>query len=467
MESIGAFPLDGVVFSKYVELFQAMKSQVVIFLPVIFIGRILLSLSRLEAPSSYVELIQDTIVAFVLLYFFVDIITFSMKIPSMLGAKLGTMAEFDIKTKDSSLPFLINLTCYLTIVLYWLCFIIYVFFLGLLMALAAWIIMAGTMFRMHSLLRAFFVLIGIVSLWPVVWYAINMALKECAKMDNSFVNTIFICTANILKCALPLWASAKMIQNPFTQNAMRAKNSLSPIKSVGGAALGGVSRVGSFLGGQSYMNSISDKIETSKIKARKPFGRVIPSLAGGLKAGGNVMRNQFAFSERPEFAKSLADLTQQSQSGGPSTYKGYSPSSLLKPNILTKPGGLSDLYRDRDPNNSQISLLNKTTAASQSPMAKKSSSAQPSMMGSLVGSNGQYRSAALSPNFTGNMVKNPSKFAGFRVVTPKSLPSSKVNYDQVMKNLEQTSKNLQRSFQRRNIVSLTQKFSSFIPKKRV
>ena len=85
------------------------------------------------------------------------------------------------------------------IISYWISFWLYVVIISVLGFFAGYILFLGTMFRAYGLLKVFFILLFVVSLWPLLWYSINLAVYTIAVSDNALANNVIVGGASLAK----------------------------------------------------------------------------------------------------------------------------------------------------------------------------------------------------------------------------------------------------------------------------
>ena len=101
---------------------------------------------------------------------------------------------------------------------YWISFGLYVVIISILGFLAGYILFLGTMFRAYGMLKVFFLLLFVVSLWPLLWHSINFAVFTIAVSDNALANNVIVGGASLAKVMLPLWLISKTSKIPISQN---------------------------------------------------------------------------------------------------------------------------------------------------------------------------------------------------------------------------------------------------------
>ena len=101
---------------------------------------------------------------------------------------------------------------------YWISFGLYVVIVSILGFFAGYILFIGTMFRAYGLLKVFFILLFMVSLWPLLWHSINFAVFTIAVSDNALANNVIVGGASVAKVFVPLWLLSKTSKIPFSQS---------------------------------------------------------------------------------------------------------------------------------------------------------------------------------------------------------------------------------------------------------
>ena len=139
------------------------------------------------------------------------------------------------------------------IISYWISFGLYVAIISILGFFAAYILFLGTMFRAYGMLKVFFILLFVVSLWPLLWHSINFAVFTIAVSDNAFANNVIVGGASLAKVILPIWLISKTSKMPVAEN-------LKKISYFGGGI--------AYAGGSGTYSFLKDKTENILSKGR-------------------------------------------------------------------------------------------------------------------------------------------------------------------------------------------------------
>ncbi|MCY4513234.1 MAG: hypothetical protein OXB86_06065, partial [Bdellovibrionales bacterium] len=235
------FPMDVVIFNKIVEVFNQTRRYVLLLFPLAFFLRIAFGFIILKGDG-FIDILKDSLFLFLGLFFFTDILKFTLQIPYFVANELSFGEWRDINLGEGLFTKVLKrIVDWIGILSYWISFGLYVVIISILGFFAGYILFLGTMFRAYGMLKVFFILLFIVSLWPLLWHSINFAVYTIAVSDNALANNVIVGGASLAKMFLPLWILSKTSKIPVSQK-------LSKISSAGGSLAGtaGASGIGAY-----------------------------------------------------------------------------------------------------------------------------------------------------------------------------------------------------------------------------
>ena len=193
------FPIDTVIFNKIVEVFNQTRSYVLLLFPLAFFIRIAFGFMLLKGDS-FTDILKDSLFLFLGLFFFTDILKMTLQIPYFVSQELSFGEWRHINLGDGIFTKAIKrIVDWIGILSYWISFGLYVVIISILGFLAGYILFLGTMFRAYGMLKVFFLLLFVVSLWPLLWHSINFAVFTIAVSDNALANNVIVGGASFAK----------------------------------------------------------------------------------------------------------------------------------------------------------------------------------------------------------------------------------------------------------------------------
>ena len=245
------FPMDAAIFNKIVEVFNQTRSYILLLFPLAFFIRIAFGFIILKGDS-FTDILKDSLFLFLGLFFFMDILKLTLQIPYFVANELSFGEWRNINMGEGLFTkFVKRIVDWIGILSYWISFGLYVVIVSILGFFAGYILFLGTMFRAYGLLKIFFILLFVVSLWPLLWHSINFAVFTIAVSDNALANNVVIGGASVAKVFLPLWLISKTSKIPFSQ-------SLKKISYFGGGLAGMAGSAGG--GAYSYMKDKTEQV---------------------------------------------------------------------------------------------------------------------------------------------------------------------------------------------------------------
>ena len=212
------FPIDTVIFNKIVEVFNQTRSYVLLLFPLAFFMRIAFGFILLKGDS-FTDILKDSLFLFLGLFFFTDILKLTLQIPYFVSQELSFGEWRNINLGEGIFTkFIKRIVDWIGILSYWISFGLYVVIISILGFLAGYILFLGTMFRAYGMLKVFFLLLFVVSLWPLLWHSINFAVFTIAVSDNALANNVIVGGASLAKVMLPLWLISKTSKIPVSQS---------------------------------------------------------------------------------------------------------------------------------------------------------------------------------------------------------------------------------------------------------
>lgn len=282
--NLGAFPLDSVMFDKYSQLFEAGKSAVTTIMPSLIMGRALWNLIGTKGTSEYWDIIKDAITAVILLTCFMSFLRFILDLPSFFSSLFSDAGTYSLNATDPDHGLFNDIVNYITIVTFWIAAAIYSVLLIFVSAIAAYIIVFGSMLRSTWVIKAFFWVLILMSSWPLFWYIANVAIKTLAQEDG-FVNGVIIATFNILKALSPLIATIMALKNPL---ASATKSTLGGAAKLGGGTAALVGQGFNKLGGKPIMDNLAEKKNKGAEVINSTLAKTIPTMGMAAGAMGSV-----------------------------------------------------------------------------------------------------------------------------------------------------------------------------------
>lgn len=214
-----SFPVDISIFNKIVEVFNQTRSYVLLLFPLAFFLRIAFGFIFFKGPESFIDILKDSLFLFLGLFFFTDILRLTLQIPYFVSSELSFGEWKNINLGEGLFTkFLRRIVDWIGIISYWISFGLYVAIISILGFFAAYILFLGTMFRAYGMLKVFFILLFVVSLWPLLWHSINFAVFTIAVSDNAFANNVIVGGASLAKVILPIWLISKTSKMPVAEN---------------------------------------------------------------------------------------------------------------------------------------------------------------------------------------------------------------------------------------------------------
>ena len=251
------FPIDTVIFNKIVEVFNQTRSYVLLLFPLAFFIRIAFGFMLLKGDG-FTDILKDSLFLFLGLFFFTDILRMTLQIPYFVSKELSFGEWRHINLGDGIFTKAIKrIVDWIGILSYWISFGLYVVIISILGFLAGYILFLGTMFRAYGMLKIFFLLLFVVSLWPLLWHSINFAVFTIAVSDNALANNVIVGGASLAKVMLPLWLISKTSKIPISQN-------LQKMSWTGGSL--------AYYGGSNAYSFLKDKTES--VFNRKEVGKI-------------------------------------------------------------------------------------------------------------------------------------------------------------------------------------------------
>ena len=211
------FPMDTVIFNKIVEVFNQTRSYVLLLFPLAFFIRIAFGFILLKSDS-FIDILKDSLFLFLGLFFFTDILKMALQIPYFISSELSFGDWRNINLGEGLFTkALKRFVDWIGILSYWVSFGLYVVIVSILGFFAGYILFLGTMFRAYGLLKVFFILLFVVSLWPLLWHSINFAVYTIAVSDNALANNVIVGGASLAKVFIPIWLISKTSKIPVAE----------------------------------------------------------------------------------------------------------------------------------------------------------------------------------------------------------------------------------------------------------
>ena len=294
------FPVDNVLIQGAFKVFNESSRRILMeYAPIVFLIRVVVNMFSLRGAEDYVDLLKDTVLMFVGVMLFREVMLLILKVPgearelvetfgmpkgfeaksevvqSLLDSPLGILG-FSLNDLDLTLGYFLK---WIALFVYWVVYWLYFLFIFLAICLGSYVIFFASMFRMKWVLSAFLIIVTIASLWPFLWYGtdyvLSYAITEMAKQGSSagiLTSSVF---TNLIKIVVPLgsllWAmsnpvgkvsqiglgmmrTAKVAASPF-QGSSRAQKSNYLNSTAGGSNNGSYTRFDSRTQSDRFLNS--------------------------------------------------------------------------------------------------------------------------------------------------------------------------------------------------------------------
>lgn len=208
-----AFPIESAITAMALDVFERQKELIFAIAPVVFLARVLVNMAFFKSVRSYGDLLCDLVMMFVYLMLFPGFIDLITELP--IAAHEFIQSSANIVQVESLEP--TNLSVWeslfmafsflktFALLAYWISYAVYHGILFILIAIAAWAILAGTLMNVRFLLPAFVFCLVLTSLWPVVWYAINYVILHIAENVGVIgANAMAFC-GDLMRLAVPIY----------------------------------------------------------------------------------------------------------------------------------------------------------------------------------------------------------------------------------------------------------------------
>lgn len=199
--NIGAFPLTHEIVNIVKNNHDLAKGLVLAIIPALTVARIFINMASFGDKSDYALVFRDVLITTILVGSFITILALIISIPSYIESYMGSKSGFEFELENDFDA--TGIVSYIILFSYYLSYIIYCGFLFLISYISAYIIVFGVMLKFYALVYSLFAIIFIVSMWPLAWYCLNLAVKH-TKEASTIAYFFMIIAATLIKTAVPL-----------------------------------------------------------------------------------------------------------------------------------------------------------------------------------------------------------------------------------------------------------------------
>lgn len=236
-----AFPDVNQKIKDALEAFRQRKGLVIFVVILIFWIRLCFSLLQ-GRSENYFALLKDSIIFYLLIYFYVDLVKAMIDIPNLLGSAVTSAKEIHNPARYETYEKLVqaNQVDWLTIAAHWFEYALYNAVIAFLVGFGGLFIALGTLGRRQGFLM--FLVSGFLfmGIWPVVWAAVDSAVGEFPVMDNSLLKNAAQVISSIGKVLLAGFACFRLSQSSSAQHLF---GEAGQAKTFGNATIGGAKKM--------------------------------------------------------------------------------------------------------------------------------------------------------------------------------------------------------------------------------
>ena len=315
--------LDSSVLQTALKIYRSQAESLKVVIPVLFLIRLLFLYVKFSSVNEYFDAVRDLLFCTILLYNFESILNILVLIPSYAN-DLHPISQKEVYVSQISLfgTTMNQIVEWILAASYWIAVTIYITFMFLLLILGPYIFMFGTLIPSYGMIKFYFSVLVIISMWPLAWFAINTVTKGILDsvefLKDGISNGIVLLLSGVVKALAPivLLLAKNVVGQKLAAFAGTLKSGFKPVGKVAGTganatkagigiAKGAVNNMrgksGSYDGlGMPIQNPSNQSFANSKLGKGLKFGGAAYSKASGsAKAGFSNMR-----SKASEFAKS-------------------------------------------------------------------------------------------------------------------------------------------------------------------
>ena len=303
-----AFPDVNEKIKEALDAFKQRKGLVVFIVTLVFWIRLLFSMFQLR-PEKFLDLLKDSIIFYLLIFFYVDLVKGMIDIPNLIGSLMHTTGEVANPARYASYEKMIeaNRSDWVSIATYWFEYTIYNTALAFLVGFGGIFIALGTMGKRHGFLT--FLISGFlfIGLWPAVWAAVDSAVGEIPLKDHSLLRNSAQMLGSLCKVAVASFACFRLANSSAAQNLL---GETGQVKSFGKSISLGAKKLANPAAGV-YSGA------TSFVRPKKPENS--GSRWGQLEA---KRAGAFDWNHASEASKLRKSLSPQARFEGPKQFSG-------------------------------------------------------------------------------------------------------------------------------------------------
>lgn len=320
---VTSFPFANGLIETCFEVFRGSSKTLLQFVPLIFIGRIILIKMTFGGSHDYRELLKELMYLYIGFFAFQEVMEFVMSTPEMAAQIIKKPKQLDIKEKSSWILnlFKFDMEDFINMVssgVYWFVCFCYLILMGFMITVGAYIIFFSSLLKMKWMIKAYMSLVLILSLWPFIWYTVDQTFVfviEGLKNSNSGTGVIIAKVISaLLKIFVPILGIFAAMKAPVA-GAISAFNSMKegskPAAGAAKASYKGAKNVGKALGFDTAVESFRKDPETRESKRQDKIANrkfhmndVAPMAAYGARK---------AFNRLPSSEKQKTDAYGQTQ----------------------------------------------------------------------------------------------------------------------------------------------------------
>lgn len=316
--------LDSSLLQTAIKIYKSQAESLKIVIPVLFLIRLLFLYIKFSSVNEYFNAIRDLLFCTILLYNFESILNVLVQIPSHAN-DLHPISEKEVYVSQLSMfgTTMNMIVSWILAASYWLAVTIYVTLMFLLLIIGPYIFMFGTLIPSYGMIKIYFSVLVIISMWPMAWFGINTVTKGIIDsiefLKDGVSNGIVLLLSGIAKALAPivLLLAKNIVGQKLANFAGTLKSGFKPISKVGSTGAGVVRSavksdfVSNLRGknvtydslGMPIQNSSNSGFSKEKMRSGLQFaGSMYRKSAGAAKFGTSKLGN--SASRFSQYAKS-------------------------------------------------------------------------------------------------------------------------------------------------------------------
>lgn len=237
--------LDSSLLQTAIKIYKSQAESLKIVIPVLFLIRLLFLYIKFSSVSEYFNAIRDLLFCTILLYNFESILNVLVQIPSHAN-ELRPISEKEVYVSQLSMfgTTMNMIVSWIMAASYWLAVTIYVTLMFLLLIIGPYIFMFGTLIPSYGMIKIYFSVLVIISMWPMAWFGINTVTKGIIDsiefLRDGVSNGIVLLLSGIAKALAPivLLLAKNIVGQKLAHFTGTLKSGFKPISKVGSAGAG-------------------------------------------------------------------------------------------------------------------------------------------------------------------------------------------------------------------------------------